>query len=359
MFLLGSLGSDVQAQQAGASSGAQRKAPPAPVVTAAIQSHRLSTSIRLTGSVNAIRKTQVAAPVAGLVVELLVRDGDHVEQQQVLARLDTSTLEARRLTIEAQLRESEARLQGAEIKVKRAQELFEAGVIAAEQLDDLKYEFAALDARMASLNAQIAELDLGIRQSVIHAPFSGGVSEKLTEVGQWVSVGDALVEIIATDELEINVDVPEIHFPKIRLNQIAQATFEALPGVKLRGKVHSLSPRADPNARTFPVKLSVSARNGQVRPGMVATVTFAPTRPRDVLIAPKDALVERDTGWTVFVAQADNTVSEVPVRLGDSVEAWTEVSGEISAGDQVVILGNERLRDGRTISAQIRDLPTP
>ena len=92
---------------------------------------------------------------------------------------------------------------------------------------------------------------------------------------------------------------------------------------------------------------------------MVATVTFAPTRPRDVLIAPKDALVERDTGWTVFVAQADNTVSEVPVRLGDSVEAWTEVSGEISAGDQVVILGNERLRDGRTISAQIRDLPTP
>jgi membrane fusion protein (multidrug efflux system) len=204
-----------------------------------------------------------------------------------------------------------------------------------------------------------AELDLSIRQSVIKAPFGGGVNAKLTEVGQWVRLGDPLVEIIATDELEINVDVPEVHFSKIRLNQTAEIRFEALPGVKLHGTVHALSSSADPEDRTFPVKVSVAARNGQVRPGMVAEVTFAPSRPRDVLIAPKDALVERDTGWTVFVSGAGGTVKQTPVRLGESVDAWTEVSGEVSAGDQVVILGNERLRDGQSVDPQFRELPKP
>jgi RND family efflux transporter MFP subunit len=181
----------------------------------------------------------------------------------------------------------------------------------------------------------------------------------LSEVGQWVRVGDPLVEIIAIDQLEVNVEVPELHFSKIRLNQSAEVSFEALPGVKLRGVVNALSPAADPDARTFSVKVSVPARNGRVRPGMVAAVTFAPSRPREVLIAPKDALVERDAGWNVFVVQADDTVREMPVRLGESVEAWTEILGEVSAGDQVVILGNERLRNGQAVSARLRELPKP
>ena len=357
-LLLAAVNSDVQAQGPAAKK-VGKKAPAAPVVTSAVQSHRLSSSIHLPGSVDSIRKTQVAAPVAGLVVDVLVRDGDSVEQDQILARLDTSTLEARRATLEAQLQEAQARLRGAEVKVRRAEELFDAGVIPAEQLDDSRFEFEALDARSTALKAQIAELDLNIEQSTIRAPFGGGVSAKLTEVGQWARVGDPLLEIVATDELEINVAVPEVHLSKVRLNQIGEATFEALPGLKLRGAVHALSPQADPNARTFPVKLAVPARNGRVRPGMVAEVTFAPSRPRDVLIAPKDALVERDTGWTVFVAQPDQTVKEVPVRLGESVDAWTEVSGEVSAGDQVVILGNERLRNGQSVNPQVRDLPQP
>ena len=351
------MGNAVWAQQA--KTAKNEKAPPTPVVTAAVQSHRLSSSIQLPGSVETIRKTQVAAPIAGLVIEVLVRDGDPVEKGQVLARLSTDALEARQNTLEAQVQESQARLRAAESKVKRAEELFAANIIAAEQLDDSRFELDALDARRASLKAQVAELDLSIRQSVITAPFAGGVNAKLTEVGQWSRLGDPLFEIIATDELEINVDVPEVHFSKIRLNQTAEVSFEALPGVKLRGTVHALSPSADPDARTFPVKVSVAARNGRVRPGMVADVTFAPSRPRDVLIAPKDALVERDTGWIVFVSGADGTVRETPVRLGESVDAWTEVSGEVSRGDQIVILGNERLRDGQSVEPRFRELPKP
>ena len=73
----------------------------------------------------------------------------------------------------------------------------------------------------------------------------------------------------------------------------------------------------------------------------------------------EDALVERDTGWIVFVAQPDGSVKETPIRLGESVDAWTEVSGGVAAGDQVVILGNERLRDGQSINPQVRELPAP
>jgi len=147
--LLAGMGTIAWAQQT--KTAKKGKSPPTPVVTAAVQSHRLSSSIRLPGSVETIRKTQVASPIAGLVTEVLVRDGDRIEKGQVLARLSTDALEARHDTLEAQLLESRARLRAAESKVTRAEELFAANVIAAEQLDDSRFEVDALNARWASL----------------------------------------------------------------------------------------------------------------------------------------------------------------------------------------------------------------
>jgi len=356
ILLLGAAGS-ILAQ--GPPDGGGRKAPPAPVVTAEVQTHALTASIQLPGSVKAPRKTQVAAPVAGLVKELLARDGDTVEGGQILARLYIDTLQTRRVTVEAQVLESEARRHAAEVRVRRAQELFEAKVISTEQLDDSRFELNALDAGVAALRASIGEIDLAIKQSTIKAPFSGSVTQKLTEIGQWVRVGDPLLEIIGTNDLEVDVDVPEIHFSKVSLGQACQIRFEALPGVTLQGKVVALAPEADPQARTFRVKVSVSSRKGTVRPGMVAAVIFAPTRPRTVKIVPKDALVEQVEGWVVFAVRADKSVAAVPIRIGESVSQWTEVSGDLNQGDQVVILGNERLRDGQSVNAQLRVMPKP
>ena len=315
--------------------------------------------MELPGSVEPLRKTRVASPVAGLVKELLVRDGDSVENGKILARLDTDSAEARRATLRAQIVESEARLHEADSNLARALELFGASLISQEQLDGSRFEREALHARTQSLRAMVAEVDLAIEQSVIRAPFAGVVTQKLTEIGQWVKVGDPLIEVVGVSDIEVRVDVPGIHLGKVQLGQSARVRIEALRQTTLRGTVTALSPEADPKARTFPVKIAIPSRNGSIRVGMVASVSFAPARPRRVTIVPKDALVEQDRSWVVFVVGEDQTVSPVPVRLGEGAGAWSEVLGAIEPGDTVVTRGNERLRAGQSVTAEHQDYPLP
>ena len=338
---------------------AQGPAAAALVFTTPARTHQVTSAMELPGSVEPLRKTRVASPVAGLVKELLVRDGDSVENGEILARLDTDSAEARRATLRAQIVESEARLHEADSNLSRAQELFGASLISQEQLDGSRFEREALHARTQSLRAMVAEVDLAIEQSVIRAPFGGVVTQKLTEIGQWVKVGDPLIEVVGVADIEVRVDVPGIHLHKIRLGQPARVRIEALRQTTLRGTVTAVSPEADPKARTFPVKIAIPSRNGSIRAGMVASVSFAPARPRHVTIVPKDALVEQDRGWVVFVVGDDQRVSPVPVRLGEGAGAWSEVLGAIEPGDTVVTRGNERLRAGQSVTAEHQDYPLP
>jgi membrane fusion protein (multidrug efflux system) len=337
----------------------KKKAPPSPVVTTPAASYRLTSAIELPGSVETTLRTQVAAPVAGLVADVMVREGDRVKKGQELARLDVDMLEAQRLTLEAQLAESVARGKGAALNLSRAKELFDAQLIAAEAFETAGVELAALEARTASLKASIAELDLRIRISVISAPFDGSVTRKWIEVGGWAKVGDPIVELVSLADLETNVEAPEVHLSKLQTGQRAELRFEALPGLVLQGRVRAIGAEADPDARTFSVKVSIPAGAKAVRSGMVATVRFAPSSPRTVTIVPKDALLERDEGWSVFTVAAENKAALRHVRLGESINGWTEVVGDLRPGQQVVTFGNERLRDGQDVTPQVRELPQP
>jgi RND family efflux transporter MFP subunit len=340
-------------------SASAQEGPPDPVEFTESQVVTVGAKLELPGSVEPLRKAQVSTPVAGLVTELHAREGDLLEAGQLLAHLDVSTAEARRITLQAQLTESEARLRSATAKLKRANELFEAQVIAREQLDDSLYERDALQARSESLRASIAEIDLSISQSVIHAPFSGVVTRKLTEVGQWVKEGDPVLEILSLDELEVAVQVPEIHIRKVRLGQSARVRLEAYPKMALDGKVSVVVPEADPDARTFPVKISVSSMSGKVRAGMLATVSLAPAVPRRAVMVPKDALVDRGSSWVVFALIADNKVDARSVRRGQGIGEWVEVSGDLGPGERVITRGNERLQSGQAVKARPREYETP
>jgi len=344
---------------AAAQNGAAPKSTAAPVRFTEAQSYVIGAKLELPGSIESLRRAEVASPVNGLVQELLVRDGDTVERGQVLAKLNTSPLEAQRATLRSQLNESKARLRSAEANHARARELFEAQVIAREQLDDSLFEQEALAARAESLQASIAEVELGIKRSVILAPFGGVVTRKLTELGEWIGQGDSVLELLSLDVLEVAVDVPEGHIGKVQLNQRAQVRLQAYPDMVLNGRVSVIIPEADVEARTFPVKISVSSGGGRVRSGMLATVALQPTAPRKATIVPKDALIRLETGWTVFALKSDDTVGARSVRMGDGIGEWIEVVGELSPGDRVITRGNERLADGQSVSATRTGYETP
>ena len=153
--------------------------------------------------------------------------------------------------------------------------------------------------------------------------------------------------------------MPEIHIGKVRLGQTARVQLEAFPALKLSGKVSVIVPEADPDARTFPVKISVSSANGKVRAGMLATVSLVPYAPRRAVMVPKDALVDQGSSWVVFALTSDSKVDARSVRRGQGVGEWVEVNGDVGAGERVITRGNERLRSGQAVTARPRRYETP
>jgi RND family efflux transporter MFP subunit len=324
--------------------------PPSPVRYTEAREHSVRRTIKLPGTVESRVYSVVATEVEGLVEELMVREGDVVKKEQPLARLRTTTRELQRQAHGAQLREAEARLKQAQRNLERASELNEEGIISRQEYDDRFYEVDAWQGRVEQLTAEIAQIDLSLRQSTIRAPFAGTITAERIEVGEWVDTGDPVVEIHALDELEVRVEVPEQYFRSLNPGARATVTFEALPAYEVTGRITAIIPSADTEARTFPLKVRISNRQGRIGVGMLAQVEFRAGESYRATVVPKDAVIRRGPQEFVYLVDGNSTVSMVPVETGQGVGAWVAVKGPVQVGQKVVTRGNERLQPGQPVA---------
>jgi len=341
-----------------------QQTPPSPVGYTEAREYHVESQLRLPGTVSSGVTSLVASEIAGLVVEYPVKEGDTVRKGQLLARVNQHSLKLELRAARAQLQEAEARRKLARRNFERAEELFTAKVFSQQQFDDARYEFNAWQGRVGNLEAEIERIEYDIQRSGITAPFDGVVVAKRTELGQWLGVGDPVVELLSLAALEVVVDVPEQYYPSVRIGGPARLTLDALPGRTLRGKVSAIIPRADEEARTFPVKVSLSAGTGRISVGMLAHVLLEGVsasggRAHSATIIPKDGLYRQGDQLIVYRIGEDGTVEPVPVTTGAGAGAWIEVRGGISPGERVVTRGNERLRPGQRVRGEPVEYPLP
>lgn len=326
-----------------------RNAPPPPVRFALARSHTVKSSLRLPGTVESARLSQVAAAYPGVVLKVPVEEGDLVEQGQVLAELDRRTIELRIDAVRAQRREAEVRLRAANRKLERARELAASGVISRQDLDTALEESEASEARIETLDAELRSYERDLELCTIISPFRGVIAKRRTEIGQWLKVGDPVADLISLDELHVAVYVPESELPKFRIGSVARVGFDAFPGVELKAAITAIIPNADLDTRSFPVRIALPKGDRRFGAGMTAAATLGAAQSRTAVIVPKDAVVVDGERKTVFVIDENNTVTPHSVRVGEGSGDWIEVLGAIRPGDRVVTRGNERLRTGQTV----------
>ena len=342
----------------GTGASAQQR-PPSPVRYTEARAHSLRASVRLPGTVESRTSSQVATEVAGLVEEFPGREGRNLKKGDPIAQLRRNNIKLRLRSLASQVREAETRLGQAERRSSRALELFEASVVSQQQLDDALSETAAWEARLGQLTADTEQMEYDLERTTIRAPFDGVVVLEQTELGQWLKVGDTVVELLSPWNLEVVVNAPERYFRTIKRGTRATVTFEALPGTSINGRVSAVIPRADAAARTFPIKVRISNRQGRISAGMLAQVSFRSGSSNASVIVPKDAVVAQGPGRVVFRLNGDNTVEAVPVTTGSGAGVWITVKGSIQPGEKIITRGNERLRPGQQVSAESLDYPLP
>ena len=321
--------------------------------------HHVQKRIELPGTVEAPKSSQVASEVEGLVAKLYAREGQYVKRGAPLVSLKAEHLELELQSATAQHREAEARFALAEQNRDRSEDLFDKEILSRQQLDDARFELEAWRGRVDQLAAEIRRIELDIDRSIVRAPFAGVVASELTELGQWVSKGTPVAELLSPYELEVRVEVPERYFGDFRKGAAVRVKIESIPGYEVSGKVASIVPRASDQSRTFPMRIQVSNEEKRIGAGMLAKVSLSAGDSRQAMLVPKDALITRGPNRFVYILDSGETVKMVPVKTGIGMGSWVEVQGPVDAKSRVITRGNERVRPGQRVLAEPTEYPAP
>lgn len=321
-----------------------------PVEVAATKRAEMAAVYTGTAPVEAERKAFVMPKVKGEIRSVLADEGQRVRAGQVLARLDGDQLRLEVALAEATMRKLERDYQ-------RNTELQDKGLISAVSIDNLKYELEAAKASWELARLQLSYTD-------IRSPISGTVTQRLdvvkvgntvTPVGGVIESADSSLFVVEDlDSLILRVNVPERELAKLSVGQLAELSFDAVPGRSFAGEIALISPYVDAATATFGVRIRVTETGGLLRPGMFARVAIVYERKPDALQIPRTALLDGDGPPKVFVVQ-DGKAAERAVSLGLSNGAMIEVVAGLTDGEQVVVVGQGAVKPG----AAVRIVNTP
>jgi HlyD family secretion protein len=210
-------------------------------------------------------------------------------------------------------------------------------------------EIAQAEAEYRRATIAVERLEDERRRMTILAPITGFVIRKRAEVGAWVRPGDPVADLIDLEPVYVVGPVSEREVGFLRPGARAQVTVDAYPGRTFDGEVAQIVPQADPQSRAFPVKVRVENPQHLLKSGMFARVRVEIGGGGRAVFVPKDALVRRAAGAEVFVVE-DNVAHARPVRTGRTVGNLVEImDGALARGQEVVVVGNEALRDGARV----------
>jgi len=340
----------------------------APVVVEAARTETVEQWREVTGELLAVRRALLAAEEDGLVVEVVPDQGDSVKAGDVVARMrDTrARLEVARLQAEAgvklaAVKEREADVEKAQRDVSRMEELNQRTSGALSETEDrrtlLNITLARLDMAKAERDSADAALDWArerLARMTITAPFAARVVAKRTEVGQWLKQGDPVVELVALDQLDVRLDVPEKYVDRLAGSKQPVQVRIVATGQVMRAPVAAIIPDADPMSRLFPVRVRLDNKDMALRPGM-SVVGLVPTGGREPTVTiHKDAVMRNDVGEYVLYDAGGKSMSAPITTLFPVGERVAIKAPTLPPGAKVIVAGNERLGPGMPIVATER-----
>lgn len=286
-------------------------------------------AIYATGTVEPTVMLPIAPRVAGRLTALNVDEGASVRNGQVLARLDAADLES---TVE----ELQARARFARDQLRRTEELVKRGVSAAIDLDRARSDADAADAALKRARAQ---RDF----TALTAPADGTIIRRDGEIGQYIPVGQPVFYLACCAPLRVTAEVDEEDIPRVRIDQPVVLRADALPGRTFDGSVSEITPKGDPVARSYRVRIRVPAPEG-LRVGMTVDANLVVSERRNALLVPTSA-VRDGAVWLVV----DGRAQRQPIRIGVAGAARTEVLDGLAPDATLVATPVDTLEDGRRV----------
>jgi membrane fusion protein (multidrug efflux system) len=301
-----------------------------PVEIATVESATVYAAYNGTTTLEAEQQADIVAKTSGIILEILVEEGDMVRADQVVARLD-----GERLKLETD--RAAANLRKLENDFRRNEELFKKELISSEAFEKARFN---LESERATY--ELAKLEYSYTE--VRSPIDGVISERMVRVGNLINLHAALFRVDDFDPLLAVLHVPERELTTLSKGQEALLSADAIAGQSFVGYLARISPVVDARTGTFKVTVEVHEPDARLKPGMFGRVQIVHDVHADVITVPQDALVVEDRNAYVYVVE-DNRAQRVDVEIGYTTDARIEVLNGLENGQIVVTSGKGSLSE--------------
>jgi RND family efflux transporter MFP subunit len=326
------------------------------VISPGVSQPDLSTP--LPAEVQPFVQAPIYARASGYLKNWYVDIGDAVTNGQLLAEIETPELDQQILQAHADLDQAKAAEALAKITADRWAELVKSASVSDQETAEKTADYALKQAAVESAQANLDRLNQLKEFDRVTAPFPGTITLRNTDIGKLITAqsGTALFNLAQVNPLRVYVQVPQPLIHAVQAGQIAELTFQEMPGRTFEAKVTRTAGAVDAVSRTLQVELQVDNSNGDILPGSYAQVRFreiAGTQP--VAVIADTALIFRAQGMQIALVDSNNKVTLRSVRLGRDYGNTVEVLSGLNADDRVINNPPDSIAEGDQVQVATPD----
>lgn len=335
--------------------GAPQGFPPTPVKLVDARTTPIEDATEYVATLKSLRSTTIKPQIDGQITQIFVKSGDRVAQGARLMQIDPQRQQAAVSSQEAERAAREANVAYARQQQQRANELFAAGAISRQEIEQSQTALQTAEASLQALQAQVQQQQVQLRYYTISAPTSGIVADVPARVGMQVSTSTVLTTIEQNDTLEVYVSVPVERSGDLRMGLPLQVMSSDGDDTLAATAVGFISPSVDEATQSILVKGTVRNPDGTLRSSQFVRARIV-WKTADGLVVPVTAVARVSGQYFVFVAESADgkpgglVAHQRAIKVGPIVGDDYPVLEGIKPGEKVVISGSQKLVDGAPVA---------
>jgi multidrug efflux system membrane fusion protein len=333
---------------------------PLPVVVKAAEKGDLNIYLNALGAVTPLETVTLRTQISGQLIEVKFKEGQTVNQGDVLAVIDPRPYEVALEQAQGQFEQAQAQLNDAQIDLTRYQTLAAQDSIASQQVDAQRTLVSQYEGMVKTDQAAIDSAKLNLTYCHITAPSAGRVGLRQVDQGNYVTPGDAngLVVLTQVKPMSVVFTLPEDNVPQVaaRLHSGATLTVEAFDRTgttKLAsGTLDTIDNQVDPTTGTFKLRALFPNDDESLFPNQFVNIRLLVDVDHDATVIPTSAIEQGQQGALVYVIQSDNTATARTVTLGTTEGEQVAITSGLNVGERVVVDGADKLSEGMKVIVQ-------
>lgn len=344
LFMVAALSLSLYTVNAQEETESSESEPPAALVTVeSIKAEMIADQIWLPGTVVSRTDSNIASEVAGRI-NWLADVGEKISKGEVLAKLDDRRLQLTLKQNIANIAQWQSRVDLLSRKVARFKSMAQKNATSKDQLDENKTELEIARQELMQAKYQRELTEYQIDQSVVRAPFTAMVVERLQSQGEYTATGQTLLRIVDTQSVEASVRAPLTAIPFIRasMDVVVQQN-----DTNLNQPIRTIVPVGNAQSRMMEVRVALAPEDFAI--GSAVRIALPHSQHHQGMTVSRDALVLRKSGTFIYQINDQNIAQQITVKTGIGVGDRVEVIGEVEDQFPVVIRGAERLRNGQLV----------